>query len=249
MLLSAPPLEHRPPRNTLCVIWTARPWYWLSARIAAPPRSGPWLSHRLPVNVLLITLSWPPRSKIAPPPPPSIRWPAELPSAKVRFSTVSLGRAWFWQCEVVQCWCGSQVSMYRIRRAPPPLSVTLPPPSRVTNALRLSTRAVACMVMVTGAGPQLKVMSPPFATARTTALEVQLAAVPPPTTRAGWAARGGAACRAVLAASEMASGAPVLAAQAGAASTGARAATRMAAERRLGMGPHASDVITACHGD
>src|SRR5437764_324139 len=60
----------------------------------------------------------------------------------------------------------------------------MPPPSRVTNALRLSTRAVACMVMVTGAGPQLNVIRPPFATARTTAREVQLAAVPPPTTRA-----------------------------------------------------------------
>jgi hypothetical protein len=40
------------------------------------------------------------------------------------------------------------------------------------------------MVMVTGAGPQLKVMSPPLATARATAREVQLAAVPLPTTRA-----------------------------------------------------------------
>ncbi len=43
------------------------------------------------------------------------------------------------------------------------------------------------MVIVTGLGPQLKVMIPPLATARTTAWEVQLAAVPRPITRVGWA--------------------------------------------------------------
>ncbi len=40
--------------------------------------------------------------------------------------------------------------------------------------------------MVTGCGPQLKVMMPPLATAATTADEVQLAAVPLPITRAGF---------------------------------------------------------------
>jgi hypothetical protein len=53
----------------------------------------------------------------------------------------------------------------------------------------------------------------------------------------------------VLAVIAMAADAPVLAAQAGAASIGTAAATRMAAERKRGMGPHASEVITACHGD
>jgi hypothetical protein len=41
------------------------------------------------------------------------------------------------------------------------------------------------MVMVTGAGPQSKVIFPPAATAATTAAEVQLAGVPLPTTRSG----------------------------------------------------------------
>jgi hypothetical protein len=39
---------------------------------------------------------------------------------------------------------------------------------------------------VTGFGPQLKVMTPPFATALTTAAEVQLAGVPLPMTWFGW---------------------------------------------------------------
>src|SRR5947208_2514400 len=42
------------------------------------------------------------------------------------------------------------------------------------------------MVIVTGAVPQLNVMMPPAATALTTASEVQLAALPVPTTRVGW---------------------------------------------------------------
>ena len=45
--------------------------------------------------------------------------------------------------------------------------------------------AVAVMVMVTGSGPQLKVMTPPAATAATTASEVQLAGVPSPITWSG----------------------------------------------------------------
>src|SRR5512139_2005562 len=49
----------------------------------------------------------------------------------------------------------------------------------------LRTLAVAVMVMVTGRGPQSKVMIPPAATALTTACEVQLAAVPFPITRVG----------------------------------------------------------------
>jgi hypothetical protein len=45
--------------------------------------------------------------------------------------------------------------------------------------------AVVFMVIVTGAGPQLKVITPPAATAATTAADVQLAGVPLPTTRSG----------------------------------------------------------------
>ena len=31
---------------------------------------------------------------------------------------MSVGWSWFWQCDVVQTWAGSQVFMYRMRRAP-----------------------------------------------------------------------------------------------------------------------------------
>ena len=41
MLLSAPPLEHRPPVNVSLVMYTGRLRHWASARTAAPPRSGP----------------------------------------------------------------------------------------------------------------------------------------------------------------------------------------------------------------
>src|SRR6266487_3607981 len=169
------------------MMYTGLPWYSLSARMAAPPRSGPVASQRLPEKCELITLSLPPRAKMAPPPPPSKCFPVELPWANVIFCTTSLGLAWSWQCDVVNTWCGSQVSMYRIRRTPPPLSVTFPPPSRTTRRLVLRTFAVARITMVTGPEPQEKVMTPPARTARTTAREVQLAAVPLPTTRSGCA--------------------------------------------------------------
>ena len=53
----------------------------------------------------------PPRTKIAPPPPPSKFSPVAFPSANVMFSTTSRGVAWSWQWEVVNTWAGSQVSM------------------------------------------------------------------------------------------------------------------------------------------
>src|SRR3954451_7446396 len=73
-----------------------------------------------------------------------------------------------------------------MRRRPPPLRVTLPPPSRTTRELALRTFAVAVSRMVTGSGPHENVITPPAATARTTAADVRLAAVPCPTTRVGW---------------------------------------------------------------
>jgi hypothetical protein len=54
-----------------------------------------------------------------------------------------------------------------------------------TLVLLLRTLAVAAMAIVTGAGPQEKVITPPVATAATTADDVQLAAVPVPTTVVG----------------------------------------------------------------
>ena len=75
--------------------------------------------------------------------------------------------------------------MYRIRRAPWPSRVTFPPPSMTTSGLLLNTRAVAAILIVTGSGPQSNVITPPAATALTTACEVQLAGVPRPTTWSG----------------------------------------------------------------
>jgi hypothetical protein len=66
------------------------------------------------------------------------------------------------------------------------LSVTLPPPSSTTSWLVFTTLAVAVIVIVTGRGPQLKVMMPPSATALTTAADVQLAGLPFPITWPGW---------------------------------------------------------------
>src|SRR5215831_3707916 len=73
-----------------------------------------------------------------------------------------------------------------MRRFPPPDSVTLPPPSMtMSGPVVLRILAVAVSVIVTGAGPQSKAMTPPAATALTTAADVQLAAVPVPTTWSG----------------------------------------------------------------
>ncbi|MGC4120689.1 MAG: hypothetical protein QM765_40155 [Myxococcales bacterium] len=69
---------------------------------------------------------------------------------------------------------------------PPPLSVTSPPPSMtVFLAPLLFTSAWASRVRVTGALPQLKVMTPPFHTASTKAFEVQDCGVPSPMTVVG----------------------------------------------------------------
>ena len=50
------------------------------------------------------------------------------------------------------------------------------------SGLSLNTLAVALILIVTGLGPQLKAITPPLATAATTACEVQLSGVPLPTT-------------------------------------------------------------------
>ncbi len=75
--------------------------------------------------------------------------------------------------------------MYRIRILPPPLSVTLPPPSSTIWWLVFTTLAVAVMVIVTGFGPQLNVITPPLATALTTLVDVQPAGLPLPMTIPG----------------------------------------------------------------
>src|ERR1022692_4039769 len=188
----------------------------------------------------------PPRAKMAPPPPPSKWRPVEFPSAKVRFRTVSRGVDWSWQCDVVHTWCGSPVSMYRTRRPPPPLSVTFPPPSRLTRALVLRTLAVAVIVMVTGSGPQEKVIMPPAATAATTACDVQLAAVPSPMTRAGTEPPEGEAGALPLAAAREAATGCAIAPQAETAIVEATAISSTAALRMDRMGPHASRGASDC---
>ncbi len=73
-----------------------------------------------------------------------------------------------------------------MRRSPPPLSVTRPPPSSTTRgSAAFTTFAVSRIAIVTGSGPQSKTMTPPAATAATTASDVQLCGVPIPTTRSG----------------------------------------------------------------
>src|SRR5262245_51175676 len=73
-----------------------------------------------------------------------------------------------------------------MRTFPPPLSVTLSPPSiTMSGPVSLKIFAVASIVMITGSFPQSNVMMPPPATAATTAALVQLAAVPSPTTVVG----------------------------------------------------------------
>ena len=71
-----------------------------------------------------------------------------------------------------------------MRRSPSPLRVTRPPPSRTTDAEVLTTFAVLFIAIVTGSGPQSKVISPPLATARTTAREVHEAGRAGPDDRA-----------------------------------------------------------------
>src|SRR5215469_10644406 len=72
-----------------------------------------------------------------------------------------------------------------MRILPAPLSVTLPPPSITVLRWVFTTLAVALIVIVTGFLPQLKVITPPLATARTTAADVQLRGEPLPITRFG----------------------------------------------------------------
>src|SRR6185295_9787172 len=80
-----------------------------------------------------------------------------------------------------------------MRVLPPPLRVTLPPPS-----ITVSTLTSCCLVtvMVTGAAPQSKVTTPPFASAAASAASVQSEAEPLPTTvvgvetSAGWIGSG-----------------------------------------------------------
>src|SRR5882672_877710 len=88
-----------------------------------------------------------------------------------------------------------------MRTFPPPLRVTLLPPSMTSLVpLSLKTFAVDVRTIVTGSGPQLKVMTPPFATAATNASPVQLDAVPVPITvvgddtSSGWPSGGIVAC-------------------------------------------------------
>src|SRR5947207_9590843 len=70
--------------------------------------------------------------------------------------------------------------------APPPSSVIRRPPS-ITVFLVDGTLSVAVTRIFTGAAPQLNVMIPPAVTAVCSAANVQLAAVPVPTTAVGLA--------------------------------------------------------------
>ena len=56
----------------------------------------------------------------------------------------------------------------------------------IFGVVLLKIFAVSSRVMTIGLGPQSNVMTPPLATAATTAADVQLAGVPSPTTVVGW---------------------------------------------------------------
>src|SRR3954465_4851822 len=72
-----------------------------------------------------------------------------------------------------------------MRRLPAPLGGTRPARSSTPRREVLTTFAVVASVIVTRFRPQEKRMTPPLATAATTAEEVQPAGVPRPTTRSG----------------------------------------------------------------
>jgi len=99
------------------------------------------------------------------------------------FCTTIRGYGWLTQSSVDQV--PAHVSEYRIRRLPPPLRLIKPPPSSTTERRVLITRTVVVITIVTGLGPQLKVIMPPAATSRTTAADVQLAGLPLPITWSG----------------------------------------------------------------
>src|SRR5262245_7199669 len=73
-----------------------------------------------------------------------------------------------------------------MRISPPPLRVTLLPPSMTSFVpLSLNTFAVDVITIVTGSGPQSNVMIPPLATAATKASPVHPAGEPDPITVVG----------------------------------------------------------------
>ena len=114
-----------------------------------------------------------------------------------------------------------------MRRSPPPLRVTRPRPSSTTRRLVFTTLAVRRSSIRTGSGPQRNLMIPPFATARTTARDVQLRGVPLPTQRSGWEVSTARACRGTRTAASV---------PAAAAAGGMPAATASAAQRHVRTG-------------
>src|SRR5262245_22703672 len=86
-----------------------------------------------------------------------------------------------------------------MRRLPPPDRVTRPPPSMTVCGWVLTTFAVAVSTMVTGAGPQLNVITPPALTAATNAADVQPAGVPWPITWFGCATLAARAAAGIVA--------------------------------------------------
>ena len=107
---------------------------------------------------------------------------------KVRFCTVSRGWSWFWQWSVVHTWFGSQVFMYRMRRLLSAAERHQPPPSMtISGPVSLKTLAV----LVEGDGDRIRAaVEGDDAALRhgvdESALEVQLAGVPLPTTVVGF---------------------------------------------------------------
>jgi hypothetical protein len=120
-----------------------------------------------------MTFRFPPRSQIAPP-PRSVSSPATpslLPPVKVMRCTVSVGVP-----------SSKLEGTESIRVVPPPSSVTSPLPS---STVSWSTDLDDATGIETGARPQLKAITPPPSSAFASAVSVQLAGVPVPTTASG----------------------------------------------------------------
>ncbi len=155
---------------------------WASTRIAPPPRSGPFVAQVLRTKTDRTTLSRPPSAKIAPPPLDPGRV-AGRHVGRVRRVAVSEGDVLDGDLRPlrgVQAVAGHR-SQRRVagvgvedRCALPPDNVTLPPPSMTSFWVLLRTFSVWVSVIVTGSGPQLKVITPPAVTAATNAADVQL---------------------------------------------------------------------------
>ena len=152
--------------------------------IAAPPTSGPVGAHRFDRTRALTIRKRPPRTKIAPP-PSIVSFPVDRPfderEVLHRERRVVLVLAMRRRPDQVR------VAGVHVQDPARALAVEGDEPTAVDDDVRSVVEDPGRRAHRNrdGRGPQLKVMIPPWATALTTACEVQLPGVPVPTTRSG----------------------------------------------------------------